>query len=187
MYFDTTHSGEYHCALMSNQAFPARINPRKWAEKGSSWTGELPLSQFTRLTGALQDSEGQVKASVEFGVDEERIRYMKCDLSASVKMTCQRCLTPVELTVETSCSLGIVWHEEAAENLPSHYDPMIVSEETAEILPVLEDELIISLPIVPVHEDCTVQTEFSDPDEPILDDRPASNPFDVLAQLKLKK
>ncbi len=172
---------------MSNQAFPAKINPRKWAEKGSSWTGDLPLSHFTRLVESLQGSAGVVKVSMEFGVDEERIRFVRGDLHAQVEMTCQRCLEPVKLAVESDFSLGIVWHDEAAANLPSHYDPLIVSDEFVEMLPVLEDELIISLPLVPLHEDCEVKTEYGEAVEEVLDERPASNPFDVLTQLKLKK
>ncbi|MFB9885121.1 YceD family protein [Balneatrix alpica] len=169
---------------MSNQAFPAIINPRKWAEKGFSWSGELPLSHFARLCESLQGSEGAVKAQLQFGVDEEGLRYMRGQLQTQVTLICQRCLTPVVKTLETELSMGMAWHDEAAAALPSYYDPMIVSEEQVELLPVLEDELILALPLVAMHDDCEVQTEFGEPVQSEVDERPASNPFAVLAQLK---
>jgi uncharacterized protein len=54
-----------------------------------------------------------------------------------------------------------------------------------ELLPIIEDELMLSLPLVPFHDDCSIQTSFGDAATArTQEEKP--NPFSVLAQLKEK-
>ena len=76
--------------------------------------------------------------------------------------------------------------EEHAKNLPRYYDPLIVAGDDLELFPMVEEELILSLPIVPYHDDCSVQTSFGDVATTDNEtDKP--NPFSVLASLKADK
>jgi len=103
-------------------------------------------------------------------------------------MTCQRCLEPVEITVEANFNLAIAPTEEHAKTLPKYYDPLIVEGEELQLLSMVEEELILSLPIVPYHDDCSVQMSYGD--EAAADavtDSDKTNPFSVLASLKADK
>ena len=80
----------------------------------------------------------------------------------------------------------MVSKEEAVAKLPRRYDPLVVRGEPHELYRALEDELIVSLPLIPHHEDCEVKTEYHDPDAKPEDDRKV-NPFSMLAQLKGNK
>ncbi|MEE8380184.1 MAG: YceD family protein, partial [Gammaproteobacteria bacterium] len=88
--------------------------------------------------------------------------------------------------------LGIVPSREAAKSLPDSYDPLVVSGDEISIASILEDELILALPIVAMHEieNCS-QGKASGSEnleqEAGQENMPSSkreNPFAVLAQLK---
>lgn len=171
---------------MSNAPLPKKIDPRKLADRGVRIQGDVEFSLLPNLAAMLAEKQGRVSVDLQFDIDELRIRTIKGTADAKVFMTCQRCLEPVEIKVEAKFNLAVAPTEEHAKNLPRYYDPLIVAGDDLELLPMVEEELILSLPIVPYHDDCSVQTSFGD--EATTDnetDKP--NPFSVLASLKADK
>ncbi|WP_417223141.1 YceD family protein [Amphritea sp.] len=171
---------------MSNAPLPKKIDPRKLADRGVRIQGDAELALLPNLATMLADKQGKVSVDLQFDTDELRIRTIKGTADAKVSMTCQRCLEPVEIEVEAKFNLAVAPTEEHAKNLPRYYDPLIVAGDDLELFPMVEEELILSLPIVPYHDDCSVQTSFGD--EVTTDnetDKP--NPFSVLASLKADK
>ncbi len=112
------------------------------------------------------------------------------DLRASVilPMQCQRCLTPVLETVEAERSFRFVADEATAAALDdeAEEDILVISRDF-DALALVEDELILSLPLVPLHEVCpqAVPMSAADPEFEEAAERP--NPFGVLASLKTGK
>ena len=109
------------------------------------------------------------------------------DLTASVDlpMQCQRCLTPVMETVTAERSFRFVADEATAAALDdeAEEDILVISRDF-DALALVEDELILSLPLVPLHAVCpeTVPMSVADPEFEVAAERP--NPFGVLAGLK---
>lgn len=109
------------------------------------------------------------------------------DLTASVglPMQCQRCLTPVLAMVEVERSFRFVADEATAAALDdeAEEDILVISRDF-DALALVEDELILSLPLVPLHDVCpeVLPTFVADPEFEAAAVRP--NPFDVLAGLK---
>jgi len=172
---------------MSNAPLPKKIDPRKLAERGVRIEGEAELSLFPNLASLLVNEQGKVKADLQFENDELRIRTIKGCANGTVNMTCQRCLEPVEIEVEANFNLAIAPTEEHAKTLPRYYDPLIVEGEELELLSMVEEELILSLPIVPYHDDCSVQTSYGDEAAADTETDSKPNPFSVLASLKADK
>lgn len=139
-----------------------------------------------RLNSLLANGDGKIHVSLSFAVDEQRLRTVSGSASGTVTQTCQRCLEPVPVDVEAEVNLAVALNEEQAKNLPRYYDPLIVEAEDIELLSLIEDELILSLPLVAYHEDCEIQTSFGDADEAARTQETKPNPFSVLAQLKEK-
>lgn len=110
------------------------------------------------------------------------------DLRASVQlpMQCQRCLTPVLETVDAERSFRFVADEATAAALDdeAEEDILVISRDF-DALALVEDELILSLPLVPLHELCPEVVPMSavDPEFEEAAERP--NPFGVLAGLKM--
>ncbi len=168
---------------MSKASLPIKIDPRRSADQGVCYQGTLPLRRLPRLVSYLTDAEGEIDVSLSFGVDEERIRYLNGTAEVSVRMLCQRCLEPTVIALSAELNLGIVNNDEAAGQLPKRYDPLIVADNELDVNQAIEDELILTLPLIPTHQDCVIKTDFTDPDaKPEGDEK--ENPFAILAQLK---
>ena len=112
------------------------------------------------------------------------------DLKASVSLPlqCQRCLTPVLETVQAERSFRFVADEATAMALDdeAEEDILVISRDF-DALALIEDELILSLPLVPLHEECpeAMPMSVADPEFEVAAQRP--NPFGVLAGLKSDK
>ncbi len=172
---------------MSNTPLLKQINPFQSAQRGLQVTGQIPIAKLERLSASLVDSQGFVEVELVFGVDEEKIRTLQGVATAKVRLACQRCLEPVAIELQATLNLGMVTSEEAAKNLPGRYDPLVVAEPVLELHSVVEDELILCLPLIPQHDDCEIQTSFGEAEAPAVEEVKKPNPFSVLAQLKAKK
>jgi uncharacterized protein len=109
--------------------------------------------------------------------------------SARVGLVCQRCLGPLQLTLDVQRQFYWVMNEDTAMALDEAMEEdVLVSSSAFDGQALIEDELIMSLPLVPMHETCLValpqQLGVSIDDE-LLSIRP--NPFAVLSGLKVKK
>ena len=170
---------------MSYGPLPKKIDPRKLAERDAEFEGRVSIADMPRLVTCLVDDEGTVEVRIRFARDEQRLRIISGSAHGRVRMTCQRCLEPVSVEIEARLNLAVALTDEQAQNLPRCYDPLIMETDEMELLPIIEDELMLSLPLVPFHDDCSIQTSFGDAETArAQEDKP--NPFSVLAQLKEK-
>jgi len=170
---------------MLNGPIPPHVDPRKMADRGVTLQGELQLSSLERFCDPLADTAGIVRTKLVFGRDERRAAIIRSEIDVEVKMVCQRCLELVVLPIHSECTYAVVKEGADSESLPKGYDVLEVGEDPLDLLTLVEDELLLALPIVPAHdpEDCQ-QPEGLDEPEPSENEVTRSNPFSVLAQLK---
>lgn len=147
--------------------------------------GEVAVAEMPRLVEVLQDSEGQVAVSLEFGTDEEGLRFMRGRVQGEVTLLCQRCLEPMQQQIDNSFALALVRSETEADALPSHYEPLLLDGKPLFLRDVVEDEMLLALPIVPRHppQECEARLESSEADTE-QDGGKRLNPFASLADLK---
>lgn len=144
--------------------------------------GTLELDAMPRLGAYLTEAQGKVQVEMDFGVDEEGIRFVHGRLATEVGIACQRCLESFRLPLKSEFQLGVATDEGSAERLPDHYEPLLVGSEPVQLKDVVEDELILSLPLVPKHPDDQCPGQKKGRDEESAVER--ENPFAVLASLK---
>jgi len=166
---------------------PHQIDPFRLAEAGARLKGHVPLRQFTRLRDLLADDTGEIEVSLDFDVDELGVPSVQGQLRAILALTCQRCLEPYEFKVDAQVALAWVRTALEADKLPLRYEAYVVEETPLPLNDVIEDELLLALPQIPMHElaDCPAskllrQGESKATDEP----EPKENPFAVLAKWK---
>lgn len=172
---------------MSVAPLPRVIEPLKLVEQRIDLEGTVALSECERLKETLLQSEGDIQVSLRFGKDEQGLNTITGSLRADVKLECQRCLQPFDLSVEGDINLAIARYEDAVNNLPRHYDPLLLEAPEIELWPLIEQELMLSLPIVAKHPEgeCSADSTYEAQDEELQQDKP--NPFAVLAELKNQK
>lgn len=142
--------------------------------------GTLPLAAFPRLRSSLTDAEGECRFSLEFGRDTMNQAFVEVRAEAELPLLCQRTLERYLQPVKVVQQLGLIDSEAQEDALPEGMEPLLVAE-NAEIRPVdlVEDELILALPVVPINPESSLPDAVWPHDE---DEKP--NPFSALAALK---
>lgn len=174
---------------MFSERLPVHIDPIRMADTRRLLEGRIALAEMVRLGESLQDSAGEVTVSLEFGIDNEGIRFMRGRIQAEVSLECQRCLETLRFPIDSEFALAMVRSTVEAEALPSHYEPLLVEGEPLFLRDIIEDELLLALPIVPMHEsdECSVGTASEQAAGGMRKDNGTAekaNPFAVLANLK---
>ncbi|GHE22572.1 hypothetical protein GCM10017767_30930 [Halomonas urumqiensis] len=124
---------------------------------------------------------------LDFTVDAQGRRVIQGRLTADLQLPCRRCLVPMGQRVESDFLLGMVTSDALAAELPSTHEPVLVENEQLNLLTVVEDELILSLPQVVYHDeaDCNVsRDQLSSGKDALASEQPAASPFEVLKRLK---
>ena len=116
---------------------------------------------------------------------EQHVVVIHTELNVEVKMVCQRCLELVTLPIYSECTYAVVKEGANTQSLPKGYDVLELGEDPLDLQALVEEELLLALPIVPAHhpEECQ-QPAGADEPESSKDEVSRSNPFSVLAQLK---
>ena len=170
---------------MLNGPIPPHVDPRKLADREAALEGQLELASLQRLCDPLAETAGTVQAKFHFARDEQKTVVIRSELEVEVKMVCQRCLEPVVLPIHSECDYAVVNEGASSLHLPKGYDVLEVGEDPLDLLALVEDELLLDLPIVPLHDPEICQPPVGpDEPEPSEDEVTRSNPFSVLAQLK---
>lgn len=171
-----------------NIRLPLTIAPIKAAQKKLDYVGIYPASLLTRLQQLVASVESDMHAFLSFYTDNQGLSAIKAEMDVTVSMICQRCQKAFSDTIQAIVRYTPVKNLEAVDELPEYYEPIKLDEfGEISLLAMLEDEMILSLPLVPLHniEHCEVSTtDFVFGELPDEDDKP--NPFSVLANLKKK-
>ncbi|MCD6039922.1 MAG: hypothetical protein K0S27_1322 [Gammaproteobacteria bacterium] len=173
--------------MLKENMLPTQIDLFRFANHATSLKGTLHIKEMQRLASSLHTNEGGVDVEIEFGIDRQGIRFLRGQFAVGLTLQCQRCLRPFVYKMESCFLLGVVCSEEEASQLPARYDPLIVKEGMLVIQDVFEDELIVSLPIVPMHQlsDCKIKLPLvAETDETITVGK--ESPFKVIEFLKVR-
>jgi len=174
---------------MSNR-LPDIIKPLHLADTRQSKSGYLPLDIMPRLAPLLADVRGSADVDLEFGIDEQKVRYIKGQLRTTLCLVCQRCFEGMPYPVNTEIMLGMVTTMDEADLLPESYEPLLLNEPVISLPDMIEDELLLLLPQVIRHgeDECSVEMDYSTPRQQESDEQgETQNPFAVLEQLKNSK
>ena len=171
---------------MSEKLIPEHIDPFRFAEQGLTLIGKVPLKDMHRIATNLVSAESDVMTELTFGIDEQGITFLKGKLKTQLILQCQRCLEPFAYEIISNFVLGIVLTLDEVNALPEHYEPALAKERTLALRDLIEDELILNLPIIPRHEpeDCKVKLPISNSGK---DQGEGLNPFHILESLKHHK
>ncbi|KLU16535.1 MULTISPECIES: 23S rRNA accumulation protein YceD [Xenorhabdus] len=171
---------------MQKVKLPLTIDALRAAQKRLDYHGSYSAEQVSRLAETVVSVDGDVDNSLSFEIDNQRLAVVKGHSEVDVTLACQRCGSNFSHHVHTTYCFSPVVNDEQAEALPEEYEPINVNEfGEIDLLAMIEDEIILSLPVVPVHD--SEHCEVSDADMvfgtlPPEAEKP--NPFAVLASLK---
>jgi uncharacterized protein len=173
---------------MLNNNLPIYVDAARFAEKAANLHGTLAIKDMPRLVSSLANQEGEVVIDANFGIDTQGIKFIKGSVKALVYVLCARCLEVFVQEIISDFSYGLVNTDAKAKKLPKHYEPVLMTDENLNVLEMVEEELIINLPIVPKHDpkSCKVKMPVVVLEDPKAAQEMKTNPFSVIESLKVK-
>ncbi|NHI00797.1 23S rRNA accumulation protein YceD [Oceanimonas sp. MB9] len=173
---------------MEKVKLPIKVDPARCANKRLDYQGVYAAELMPRLAESTQGIHGDIDASLSFGTDAQGLRVMTGHARAQVALQCQRCNELFDTTIESEFTYTPLRRDAEAPELPEAYETFEADEfGEVNLVEIIEDELILALPLVPAHENehCAEgKYDLSYGDIPEAEERP--NPFAILEELKRK-
>lgn len=141
---------------------PRRLDVEAFARAAGSLAGEVSLRDFSRLGELLMagtDLAGHVMWRAEGAWRRDRAGRERAQLrllaETEVPMQCQRCLAPLHQPLAVDRPFAFAASEDEAAQLDEDCDEdMLVLSRSFDLIDLLEDELLLALPLVPRHDSC---------------------------------
>lgn len=182
---------------MTKEYSPDRLDVKAFVQASAHLAGHDSLLKYERLaqeaTGlhpALRvdwEAQGELRPAAG-GVGAPQF-WLRLQVHATFPMRCQRCLNGVDVPLDVDRWFRFVADETTAEALDddSEEDLLALSRDFS-LHELIEDELLMALPVVPRHEVCPSEVPMNSSDEDFEAanaERP--NPFAALAGMRIDK
>jgi len=179
---------------MKKEFSPRRLDVKSFAEEGATLAGQEGVDQYPRLLAETQGRGAGLPLAWSARGELRNPRHLNPEVwlhlraQATLPLVCQRCMGPVEMALAVDRSFRFVADEAtaAAEDDAAEEDLLALSR-SFDLLELVEDELLMDLPVAPRHAVCPepVRLEAVDEDFDAGSGRP--NPFAGLEKLKTGK
>ena len=190
--FEFLHSDSLTLRGMKNNLDLKELDILKFAKNAASLSGQSSIQTFPRLLE--EDVREKPTQLVRWSLKGEEIKsqdgatqiWLHLSANTQIALNCQRCLAASEFDLEVTRSFRFVENEQIALSQDDeNEEDLLVIDKKFNSLDLIEDELIMSLPIIPRHSSChnLYLTELVAENAQSTDfERP--NPFAVLQKLK---
>lgn len=125
------------------------------AERGAVLEGTIAIAKFRRLKDLLYASEGSAQARMSFRQSDGETLLMELKCEAVLELVCQRCLKAVVHEVCEQVDFAVAENENSLAALPKGRNLITLDGDRFQPATLIEDELIVSLPLVAKHGDDT--------------------------------
>jgi len=178
---------------MMEHKHPPKLDVRHAAASQLLMEGHDLLSNYERL---MQETQGLVvenrlywtaRVDLRPDVAGQPAHWLHLTVTTTLPQICQRCLGPVDVLVQVDREFRFVDSEAVAEQQDEECeeDLLVISREF-DLASLVEDEVLMALPLVPRHETCPVDVKMVAADDDFEAPAEKPNPFAMLAQLKGK-
>jgi uncharacterized protein len=187
---------------MKSEFDPARLDIKTFAQAGASLASVDPLQNYERLAEEAQGPNAPTATDgaprvVNWTAEGEQRKvagqadqvWLHLEAHAVLPMVCQRCLGTVEVPLFAQNDFRFVASEAvAAEEDDESEEDLLVLARDFDLIALVEDELLMALPVVPRHDVCPTPVKLSVADPDFEAEKDAkSSPFASLARLKTGK
>ncbi|WP_455380915.1 YceD family protein [Acidihalobacter prosperus] len=168
---------------------PSKIDPFKAADQGRVLRGIANTKQFKRLLKAVISIEEELSVEYSFQRDDLDRPYVEIDCKASMVLRCERCLGSMNLEFELK-NHRLTLIDVSNESGEADVDGLLVDEKDLDLSELLEDEILLGLPLIPKHsalDECdqaNVDWLIRQGETDSVESTNAHKPFAVLEMLK---
>lgn len=113
---------------------------------------EVPLSELPRLRSRMPGVGGSVRGTARFG-RRSGFAAVELALAGSATLQCQRCMQPMQLALQSTTEVALILAEADVGDVPDELEPVLARDGRISVGELVEEELLLALPIVPLHEE----------------------------------
>lgn len=158
-----------------------RYQVQKELSRNGKYQGVIAVSEMTRLISMLDSDQANISVVFEFLPSGFDYPMLKGRVEASLAVECQRCIKPVELAMQFEFTLLVDAPDDLIQE--TSLDTLYSVDGEIDLYEVVEDELILNLPLVALHDDDSCNEYWRQPNEQ-ADVAIKVNPFSILKELK---
>lgn len=156
-------------------------DPLKFARGRNSLEGILPVASMVRLKDGLASDAGNIAFRLTGYLNEEGEACLRCQISGTLKMLCQRCLEAMDFVLDIDSVLLLTSDAQLLQDDDPEAPDRIQAQADLPVADLVEEEILLVLPMAPLHPvgECKARSKPSETGK--------LHPFAVLAQLKSDK
>lgn len=141
---------------MSDSIGGTVIDCLEFARSGGVLERSVGMDQLPRLADILVTTQGSLSVRLEGWRDEQGKSWLQVNISGEPELCCQRCLGGVRFLLAISSRLQLMapGEEWPDDDLVDDSADAITAEKALPVLSLIEDEVLLALPIAPRHEQC---------------------------------
>lgn len=113
---------------------------------------DVPLAELPRLKARIPGIGGSVHGAARFGRQSD-FAVAELSLTGKATLQCQRCMQAMELPIESTTHVALILAEADAAEVPEELEPVLARSGSISAGELVEEELLLALPIVPLHEE----------------------------------
>ncbi|MGY0398722.1 MAG: YceD family protein [Ostreibacterium sp.] len=160
-------------------SLPLYINPWLLYRHNETVNGTLSLDKMPYLQASENRQSGLVQVTLAVFQRDDQCIMLSGESSVELALTCQRCLKPIVERFIVPIELVLVKSERQLA-LVSDEDDAIFCEDTLDLIPLVEQELILALPMIAKHKDCEAMYEKVSKEDVVEYQQPFANIKDLL-------
>lgn len=160
---------------------PLVIDVLDFARNAGLRRGKIVVSSLRRLQDYLVGNSGELGYSVIGALDANGRPVLHIDIQGAVSLQCQRCLEELEHALDVHTELLLAQNEQEFQSFDEDESvDCILAQPDMDVLSLIEDEIILSLPSSPRHEQSECKSGGRSDGKVIRE----ASPFAALAALK---
>lgn len=145
--------------------------------------GSLPISELERLSQEVSDTAPVLSWKVQGKTEAREAPRLLLTIAGQVQLPCQRCLQPLEFSIDVVSTLVLARDDAEADQLEEMLEEedvdVVVGAPSMDLIQLIEDDALLALPYAPRHATCPPHPEAVQVKNERLD-----SPFKVLERLK---
>ena len=131
------------------------IDTVKFARDGREMIHSFSVEDLQRVKDIVGDFGEEIEAKLEGGVLKTGKPFIDLSIKANLPLTCQRCLELMNFELNSSTRFIIAFGKSELTDLSDEPDDVefLIAEEDTDVVAMVEDELLLRLPMAAKHED----------------------------------
>ena len=156
--------------------------------EGDTLSGIIYVRELGNFSEFAEQGDTPITLSLTFSMDDEGFCCIRGEMEVVIKLTCQRCLQPLQQAIKATILVSPVVSYAVAEHLPVHYEPLLMHNGEIMLTEWIAEELHLALPFVPLHEtQCVSYINNKNNDNTSNEEvKQARSPFEGLRSIKKK-